>query len=171
MGGEGWGSSGLETMHNPSSTLLHLHLVLFFFQFQWLPAGKVGWAKDKKKTEKENSKTAGSKHLTGGCQHPLPVVCRLGSGVLGQPAPSGPFTSGCAEFGWEGALSAMTPFWRKYNVSGKKKEMILLRHRFNVEHEPPEETLKWTKNKERAECRVICCLFFLIFFYCCSGKC
>lgn len=90
-----------------------------FFPFQWLPAWRVGW--EKRKRRKRAAKTAGSEHLTGGCRHPHPVVCRLGSGALGQSAPSAPFTSGCAGFGSEGAPFHHDPLWRKYNVSGKKR--------------------------------------------------
>lgn len=63
----------------------------------------------KKRAERRGAKTAGSKRLTGGCQHPLPVVCRRSSGALGQSAPSGPFTSGCAGFGREDALFCADP--------------------------------------------------------------
>lgn len=144
------------TAHSPLFIFMYS-----FFKFQWLPAWRVGWEGKKE----ERCKTAGSKHLTGGCQHPLPVVCRLGSGAVGQSAPPPPTNSIYLRVCriWLRRCSFHDdPFWRKYNVSGKKRRGFLLPYRFIIEHEPPMETLKLTKNKECSECWVISCLFSLI---------
>lgn len=63
----------------------HLYLTLFFPHSNDFLLEERD---ERNKKEKENRKTAGSKHLTGGCRHPHPVVCRPGSGALGQSASS-----------------------------------------------------------------------------------
>lgn len=100
--------------------------------------------------KKKKHTTAGSNRLTGGCRHPLPVVCRLGSGAPGQSAPPGPFTSGRVRIGREGALSIMTPSGGSIMFLERKRGFYCLL-RIIIEQWPPPPSHRPTDIKVHKE--------------------
>lgn len=116
---------------NNTQPLLHLHLIIFFFNSndflieEWDERGKKG------EGEEQNSrKQALNRRM------PTPCSCR----VPARFRCSGPISSllsiylRVCRIWLRRCTFRDDPFWRKYNVSGKKRRGFLLRYRFIIEH-------------------------------------